>query len=230
MKSKPNQRPPRSSREQALDGPIFLKERGSVEWCYQKVAFLKDVLQMEQATVRQFNDALNDLKEFKAWEKIPENQPYGDLPTLLKTELGIDSEDDGRSLIERRISAAAAKTDGKTLGRGGDRKSHGYKSMLVTSNDSQVERAKRNGISRDTQQRLDRLARKAPEICQLVASGQIGLVEAERAAKIVKETLLQRVQSAWRKAGHTERQRIKQWILAQNGEGNSHGERPGAPY
>ena len=92
MKKKMKSNPPNDPREQALRSPIFMKQRGTPEWCYQKVAFLRDLMRYMELTVKQWDDAVEDLKAFHAWEKIPEGQPYGSLQALLKAEVGVDSE------------------------------------------------------------------------------------------------------------------------------------------
>ena len=71
-------------RESSRLSPIWTKERGSVEWCYQKVAFLRDVFAMEQQTLQSWESAIKDLTTHRAWEKIPEQAPYG-LPSVAES-------------------------------------------------------------------------------------------------------------------------------------------------
>jgi hypothetical protein len=90
-----------------------------------------------------------------------------------------------------RTQAAAAATTGETLPHGGDRKSRGKKSSDDSSLDNRsaegessrddsyidkhADRARRNGVSRQTQQRLDRLARDFPELHADVAGGRLSV-------------------------------------------------------
>lgn len=101
---------------------------------------------------------------------------------LLKAEIGIDSEEDGSRAVRLRMAKAAANTTGQNLGHGGDRKSNAKVAF-----DTQVERAKQNGISHYTQRKLDRLARERPDIHKLVSSGELSVAAAERAAGFAKK-------------------------------------------
>jgi len=74
----------------------------------------------------------------------------------------------------QRMMKAAANTTGEVLSKG-DRGDVGKRHL------SQPERAKANGVHRATQIRLDRLARKAPEMHKLVAHGELSVAAAERA-------------------------------------------------
>lgn len=73
-----------------------------------------------------------------------------------------------------------------------------------------------NGISRYTQQKLDRLARDFPDICRLVAEGELTVAAAARAARIEKEpTPLQHIQRAWRKSTPEDKRQIITWMQDQ---------------
>ena len=196
-----------------MRSPIFTKDRGDIDWCYQKVYFLKMVYEDEQRTLRQWDDAISDLKTFRAWEKIPEDSPYGSLEALLKAEIGVESEEAGAQAVRQRMAKAAGNTTGEVLPEGRPKKLPDSGSL------TQRERAKENGVSRDTQQRLDRLAREKPEIHQLVAHGELSVAAAERAAGFAKKKApLDKLLALWKKASEEERRTFLDMINAHSGE------------
>jgi hypothetical protein len=77
-----------------------------------------------------------------------------------------------RARASERTRAAAQKTTGEVLGRGGDNKNLLRRSMRKLRVDTQTERATKAGISRRTQQKQDALARKAPQLLADVKSGR----------------------------------------------------------
>jgi hypothetical protein len=75
-------------------------------------------------------------------------------------------------------TAAAGQTTGEVLQKGNPIGSNQYKRneempQLGISSQSQKSRAKANGVGRDTQQRLDWLARHAPEQLERVKRGEV---------------------------------------------------------
>jgi hypothetical protein len=95
---------------------------------------------------------------------------YGSLDALLQAEIGMDAST-STSVVRARIQQGAKQSTGKVLSRGGDQKSEQAKSMPDSGIDSQIERARQTGVSRDTQQKLDRLARDFPALHEEVKAG-----------------------------------------------------------
>lgn len=200
-----------TNRDMALQSAIVLKDKGSPEWCYQKVAFLRDVFQMEQLTLQQWEKAIDELKKYRAWDKIPEERPYGSLDALLQAEIGIESEKHGRDTIQHRMMRAAGQT--KTDADDGKMLPIGNSPNRQNADLRQSQRAKNNGVGIRTQRKLDHLAKHFPDICRLVAEGQLTVAAATRAANIEKELIpLQLVQRAWRKANTDDKRQIRTWI------------------
>jgi hypothetical protein len=71
--------------------------------------------------------------------------------------------------------AAMDPENGKTLSRGRPKKMR-----TVRISGMQEERASRNGISRRTQQKLDRIARLRPELIDHIAQGKLTISAAEK--------------------------------------------------
>lgn len=101
----------------------------------------------------------------------------------------------------RRVYEASAEVK-----RGGDRKSEEYKSNADSALDLQPARAAANGVHRDTQRKLDRLAKDRPDLLERVQTGELSVHRAAMEAGIVKpESGLTALNRAWKKASAEER-------------------------
>lgn len=89
------QREPLSEREAAERGPLGLKNTNSVEYAYQYCHLLKTLYEDAQTSREQFEHALATAEQYKIYEKIPRDQPYGSLENLLRAELDLAFNEDG---------------------------------------------------------------------------------------------------------------------------------------
>ena len=62
----------------ASTAPRSSRLPGSAEWCYQTLELLKVSYKHFNIDHRRFAQYLAELREHKAWEKIPVDHPYGD--------------------------------------------------------------------------------------------------------------------------------------------------------
>jgi hypothetical protein len=69
---------------------------------------------------------------------------------------------------ERVTAAAHAETVGMVLPEGGDQRSEEARSLRKLRGGSQQQRAQEAGVSRRTQQKLDRLARERPDLLEVI--------------------------------------------------------------
>jgi hypothetical protein len=137
------------------------------------------------------------------YDNVIPNQQGNSTDYLARRIARDDSEEDGSRAVRLRMAKAAANTTGQNLGHGGDRKSRCTLHLETID-----ERAEGNDISRRTQIKLDRLAREAPEIHQLVARGELSVAAAERAAGFAKKkTPLEHLKHWWQKASEEDRAR-----------------------
>lgn len=91
--------PPRIA---ATRSPLALKERGSIEWCWQVLETLKSCYERLENNWRDVEKFLKDIEDVEAWSRVPPDKPYGSLEALLKAELG-------RTEIQFRHELATAK-------------------------------------------------------------------------------------------------------------------------
>lgn len=75
-------------RTRALFGPRDLKEKGSPQWCWQTVERLKLLWSQMNDDERQVAAVLQEIEQYRAWEKVPPERPYGSLSALLEAEIG----------------------------------------------------------------------------------------------------------------------------------------------
>jgi methylphosphotriester-DNA--protein-cysteine methyltransferase len=78
----------------------------------------------------------------------------------------------------------------------------------------QVERANKNGVSRQTQIKIDRLARDFHDLHEEVKAGKLSVHRASIQAGFVRErTVLDKLQRLWTKASQQERARYHDSIV-----------------
>jgi hypothetical protein len=167
-------------RDQSCLGPRQLKVPGSVEWCYQTLEVFKARWARKEMIESQWHQALDELTEYKVWEHVPPDQPYGSLDKMLKAELGVNSR---TALTQLRVQAAAKNTDGTVIPKHSNQ--HNVDAQI---GHPQSIRALQSGVCRTTQQTLDRLAREFPELHQRVIDGELRVWTAARQAGIHRIT------------------------------------------
>jgi AP2 domain len=72
----------------ASTAPRDSREPGSPDWCYQTMNLMKRAYQSTGSEHRWFEQYLNELREHRAWEKVPIDQPYGSEAAMIEGELG----------------------------------------------------------------------------------------------------------------------------------------------
>ena len=75
-------------REAAGTAPLNTRVPGSAEWCYQTMSQLKVYYRSINTNHGMFTRYLNELREHRAWEKVPVEAPYGSEDEMLFGELG----------------------------------------------------------------------------------------------------------------------------------------------
>src|SRR5487761_1690834 len=153
-------RKPLADRDRAQAGPRQLKERGSPDWCWQTVYYLKDCMRHVGEEWRQAEQVLEDLVKTRAWEKIPPDEPYGSLSKMLKAEVGLD-EHAIKDLIQKAELAARGSNRDTTTGRWN-------RSDVITSGDRGTSEA----------YTIRRLRRDRPDLAESVERGELSANQA----------------------------------------------------
>jgi hypothetical protein len=158
-----------TEQEMANVGPRELKEIGSPAWCWQTVGLLQNLWGSIDRNVERYVEVWESVVEQRAWEKIPQEEPFGSLE-VMKEKLKVGDA------VEARARTAQLAVQAKPLNRrGGDRK----------RNQSNVRNFDLRG---NTPEYLAaRIARDHPDIYERMQNGEFkSAAEAARAAGILK--------------------------------------------
>ncbi len=105
-----------TEQEMANVGPRDLKEPGSAAWCWQTVGLLQNMWRSVDRNVDRYVEVWESVVEHRAWEKIPQEKPFGSLE-VMREKLKVGSADAARA------SAARLAIQAKPLEQG-DRRNH----------------------------------------------------------------------------------------------------------
>lgn len=199
------------ARVMASTAPRNAREPGSPEWCYQTMNLMKHSFQSIQSDHQRFENYLDELREHRAWEKVPIDAPYGSEERMLEVEIGKHIEQIQEDLAAaKRVQKAALVTTGKVM-------SEGRPKLGNLPSFSQRERASQNGVSPRTQRRLDAIARQRPDLLEEVRAGRLSANRAALEAGIDREpSAFERLQRAIERFGSEltpeERQQLKDML------------------
>jgi hypothetical protein len=178
-------------RERARIGPRQLKDPASVDYAWQTIALMKTRYQCQQLSIRDWEKVLEEARQYRIFERVPPEAPYGSLDALLRTEIGC-TEAESRVNVRQRVQGAAENTTGEVLPRGNPTGANQHKQpeenrkLRNSSRATQAERAKANGVSKRTQEKLDALARQRPDLLKKVQAGEMSTHAAAVQAGIEK--------------------------------------------
>ena len=188
-----------TDRERAYFGPRTEKVPGSVAWCWQTISLMQARWEQKCLDEEGFDALVRELSTHEAWKVVPPEQPYGTLDALLKAEIG-------RTLPEAR---AEVRLQGQATGSGpqGGRPTKQETTNLVVL--TQEDRARQNGIGRESQRKLDYLAGHTEDLYHAVQSGTLSIHAAyQRAKGYVPETPLEALRRAWCQASPAEQRQF----------------------
>ncbi len=173
-------------REAVASAPVPRNSRvpGSPEWCYQTMSLLKHSYRHIHVDQEHFTHYLNELREHRAWEKVPVDNPYGSEDKMLVAELGkrvdeitveLNAASQELKVRENKIAAQAidaAAPDLKPFGA--NQYSDGF------GDDKPVAKP---STQNDVSYAIRRLRKDRPDIHARVLAGELtanaGMVEAE---------------------------------------------------
>lgn len=160
-----------TSRLSALAGPKALKTPGSPEWCWQTVQVLREQMRHVSEQWDLADNALRQLREAKAWEKIPPDHPYGSLNAMLKAEVGLTA-----AAVRNRIREASERAralNGKTV-----RKAKGGPLSREDKANLDIVKVSDAGAGNSADYLTRRIARDHPDIFERLQAGEYRSVRA----------------------------------------------------
>lgn len=160
----------------------------SPEWAWRTIQWLKSAWSRVDDDHRLVAGVIDEIEQARAWERWPQDRPYGSLPKLIEAELGISfAEVQGRiaAAARERIRQATEAATGKVLPKG---KVNQYAPSVPQITEPQRVRAARAGVGTRTQEKIDRLARDFPVLHEQVKAGALSVNAAAIEAGFVLPT------------------------------------------
>ena len=204
-------------REAASTAPLNTRVPGSPEWCYQTMGLLKSSYRLVHIDEEDFTRHLDQLREHRAWEKVPVDHPYGTEDKMLIAELGKRVEE-----IEAELSAASQELreqKNKIAKQALDKATPNLKDVgHPSSNDSDKTNDATIGTNRGSEYAIAKLRAARPDIHQRVLDGELspnaGMVEAgfRKKPKSRKMTTLARIKKLLPKLTDDEREELRQML------------------
>lgn len=161
-----------------------------------------------ELSIAEWRGYLSEAEQHKVWEPLG----FDSLDNLLTASIGhtVGESLDSLRLRNEQVQEAAQRTTGQVLPSDG---SVHPANASQFANHTQSQRAKANGVSKRTQEKLDRLAREFPELHEQVKAGIKSCHAACKEAGFVRDpTPLQQIQRIWQKASSRQRREIKAWL------------------
>lgn len=185
-------------------------DKSSVEYAGRTVAYLRVSWENLHSSFPHIKGILTELEECRAWERLGADS----LDSLCKRELGVNVREvlevvDGRiaATANGRVLGAAERTTGDVLPADGYKApdNHGF-AICEPVKESQAERAKANGVSKRTQEKLDALARQDSAQLERIKEGKVSVHRACIESGIIKEpSPLEQIKRLWKKLKPEER-------------------------
>lgn len=198
---------------------------GSPAWAIAIRLRLQYLVHQAQTTDEIIDPLLDKLEETEAYRQLSneKGKPFRNAIEFYEAKYpyGLDGAMPLKARIARarqRVMAAASdEGTGEVLQRGGDRKSDNHKSIGNLPIDSQVIKARQNGIGERTQRKLDHVARFRPDLLECVKAGELSADKAYKIARDIKDpTALDKLQKLWQQAAHHEKVAFLNWIETRN--------------
>jgi hypothetical protein len=199
----------------ASTAPRNSRVPGSPEWCYQTMNLLKDSYRHIHADQGRFTHYLSELREHRAWEKIPVDHPYGTESKMLVTELGKRVEEIEVELDAAKQAQLAAKNRDLNETTPDLKEPHRPEKSRDNNNDTRVSTG---GESDTAAYAIAKLRKDRPDIHARVLAGELspnaGMVEAgfrkKRASR--KLTAFQRIVKLLPKLTNDERKKLHRML------------------
>jgi len=145
-----------------------LKDPGSVEYAWQTVSHLKLMFQLAELSVKDWEAAVADAERHKIYERIPPENPYGDIDSLLHAEVGLTKAQAERDVALRAEIAQPQPTLKEAMA--------GNKNAAKSVNSPDDIRAVSRGYGTDADYLTARIARDRPDILDRMKTGEYASV------------------------------------------------------
>ena len=156
----------------SMDGPRDLKERGSVAWSWQTVSAMQHMWQSLYLNYEHYMGILAEAQEYRIWENIPPDNPYGSESNMLK-QVEVGTVKDAHNRMRTQTLAAQTRQILQQHGRQIEREE--------LKGDHDNLESPRRLTSSEYIMRL--IAKENPEFAEKIASGEVVFANARQAAR-----------------------------------------------
>ena len=148
----------------SMEGPRDLKEPGSTQWSRQTVSALQHMWQSLHLNYEHYMTILGEAREYRIWELIPPEAPYGSEANMLK-QVEVGNDKDAQKRMKVQTLAATAR---QIQQHGGDRRSEKVQPSKYGNTNEYI---------------LSLIARDNPEFLAKMVSGEVSFTSAAAAAR-----------------------------------------------
>ena len=99
-----------TEQDMANVGPLELKDPGSPAWCWQTVSLLQNMWRSIDSNVARYREVWATAEEYRIWEKIPYEAPYGSVE-IMKEKLNVG--DEAKARAKTALLAIQSEPSGK---------------------------------------------------------------------------------------------------------------------
>lgn len=204
-----------SPRDQASMGPRQLKDPSSAAFAWQTISLLKTRYQSKATSEKNWTQTLEEAEQYRVYERVPEEKPYGSLDAMLLAEIGVTADESKKDVSNRQQAAQQAARENTEAALNVGANQH------TTEDRTKTETVLSSDGSNSKTRRIRRLRRDHPEAAERLEAGEFkSVAAAERWARgeephpaYPKKTSMMWLEHWWNKADDD----TKQEFLDKNG-------------
>jgi len=168
--------------------PLDMVQLGTPERAWRLVEAFKLVWWRVSHTAEDLQEILGELERERVYEVWPPDQPFGSMDALTTAVIGTSLGDLESHIVAKRANERIQQAAVATTGEVRTHRDNQHV-QLVQAPTPQKERAGQSGIGRQTQIKLDRLARMKPDtLYQAVRAGRMSVNRAAIEAGFIHPT------------------------------------------
>ena len=101
--------------EASFSGPRGFKEKGEPDWCWQTISALQTMWLSLETSYETYVRTWADAEEYRVWEKVPYDNPYGTKEAMLEA-LGGRGRKDGAKAYAGPAGGGYGQEDSESWG------------------------------------------------------------------------------------------------------------------
>jgi hypothetical protein len=102
-----------NKREISRIGPRLTKDPNSVEFAWQTLALMKSFYESKKVSEDRWLRLVSEADQYRIYDRIPEDKPYGSLDAMLKAEIGKTEEQARLEVVKQAKNAEPPAPNGR---------------------------------------------------------------------------------------------------------------------